>query len=59
MNKERVAAKLKSIQSWFKKPLDCGEKGGGGFAVFTFFGCCNDLWDGCQLLQVRKILLTL
>ena len=26
MNKERVAAKLKSIRSGFKKAIDCGKK---------------------------------
>ena len=47
MNKERVAAKLKSIRFGFKKVIDCGKKNGEGRVVFTFFDVCNDLWGGC------------
>ena len=43
MNKERVAAKLKSIRFGFKKVIDCGKKNGEGRVVFTFFDVCTDL----------------
>ena len=36
MYKKRVAAKLKSMRSGFKKAIDCGKKNGGGHAVCTF-----------------------
>ena len=36
MNKKRVATKLKSMRSGFKKAIDCGNKNGRGHAVCTF-----------------------
>ena len=36
MNKEQVAAKLKSMRSGFKEAIDCGKKNGGGHVVCTF-----------------------
>ena len=41
------AAKLKSIQSAFKKVIDCGKKKGWRLCGFTFFDYCNDLWGVC------------
>ena len=46
MNKERVAAKLKSIRSVFKKVIDCGKKSDEGRVIFTFFNFCNDFLSG-------------
>ena len=54
MNIERVAAKLKSIRSGFKKAIDCSKKSGGVRAVFTFFNFCNDSWVGCPAVTSIK-----
>ena len=54
MNIEQVAAKLKSIRSGFKKPIDCSKKSGGVCAVFTFLNFCNDSWGGCPAVTSIK-----
>ena len=43
INKELVAAKLKSMRSGFRKVIDCSKRKGEGHVVFTFFDFCNDL----------------
>ena len=37
LNKERAAARFKSIRSGFKKAMYCGKKSDAGRVVFTFF----------------------
>ena len=46
INKVRIAAKLKSIRTGFKKAADAGKKSGGIRVVFTFYDLCANLWRG-------------
>ena len=43
-NKDRFAAKLKTIRSGYRKACDNGRKSGGGRIVLTFYGLCENLW---------------
>ena len=58
MNKERVAAKFKSIRCGFKKAIDCGKESCGGRVVFTFLIILTIFGVVAQLLLVYKIVST-
>ena len=44
LNKGRITAKLKSIQTGFKKVADAGKKSGGSRVVFTFYDFVQIFW---------------
>ena len=46
LNKDQVAAKLKTIRTGYRKACDNGWKNDGGRIVFTFYGLCKILWGG-------------
>ena len=46
LNKDRVAAKLKTIMTGYRKVCDNRRKSGGCRIVFTFYGLCENLWGG-------------
>ena len=46
LNKDRITAKLKNIQTGFKKAADAGKKSGGDRVVLTFYNLCANLWGG-------------
>ena len=46
LSKDRITAKLKSIQTGFKKAADAGKKSGSDRVVLTFYNLCANLWGG-------------
>ena len=42
LNKDRVAAKLKTNRTGYRKSCDNGKKSGDGRIVFTFYGLCEN-----------------
>ena len=46
ITKERIAAKLKTVQKNFKKAVDSGKRSGRGRVVVTYYDLCHDIWAG-------------
>ena len=65
LNKDRVAAKLKTIRTVYRKACNNVRISGGWRIVFTFYGLCRNLWRRStgpvtklkNLLDVHSILL--
>ena len=46
ITRDRVTAKLKKIQTAYKKAEDSKRKSGGGHVVMTFYSICSEIWGG-------------
>ena len=48
---ETVTAKLKKIQTAYKKAEDSKKKSGGGRVVMTFYSICIEIWGGRPAIE--------
>ena len=51
ITRDRVTAKLKKIQTAYKKAEDSKRKSGGGRVVMTFYSICSEIWGGSPAIE--------